>query len=86
MVVAAAPRKFKTRPVLLPVVRAPFRAERRRTSPGPWRAHIEDAMADARQLGNGARVVSENGILLARFENASKYLPKEKDDGLEEAS
>lgn len=61
-------------------VRAPFRAERTGSAPGAWRVHIEEAMADAKLLGTGARVVSENGILLARFENAVKYAPKEPRD------
>jgi hypothetical protein len=91
MAVAAVPRvpkKFKSRPVTLPEVRPPFRAEKKRSAAGltkgPWRAHIEEAMSDARQLGTGARVVSENGVLLARFENATKSLPKsEKLDAFE---
>lgn len=67
----------KAPPTALPEVRSPFRAERKGGEPGAWRQHIEEAMADAKQLGMGARVVSENGVLLARFENAMKYVPKE---------
>lgn len=70
----------KARPTALTDVRAPFRAERKGSEPGAWRAHIEDAMADAKQFGTGARVVSENGVLLARFENAMKYALKERAD------
>lgn len=72
------PVRPKVRPTALTDVRAPFRAERRGSEPGAWRQHIEEAMADAKQLGMGARVVSENGVLLARFENAVKYAPKER--------
>lgn len=69
----------KARPTAtLSDVRAPFRAERTGSAPGAWRTHIEEAMSDAKQLGTGARVVSENGILLARFENAVKFAPKER--------
>jgi hypothetical protein len=70
-------RRFKSQAVVLPLVLAPYRAEKRGSEPGAWRDHVEDAMEDARQLGTGSRVVSQNGILLARFENAGKYLPKE---------
>ena len=37
-----------------------------------WRVNIEDAMDDARAIGVGARVMSENGVLLAIFENVRK--------------
>lgn len=30
-------------------------------------------MADARQMGTGARVVSKDGTVLARFENAARF-------------
>ena len=55
------------------VVTAPYRAEHKtkKTSwVGVWRLAIEDAMQDAREKGVGARVVSSEGVLLAKFDNA----------------
>jgi hypothetical protein len=63
-----------TPPANLFVRRAPFRAEVLRDRiVGEWREHIEEAMADARQMGTGARVVSKDGTVLARFENAARF-------------
>ena len=70
------PTRPKARPTALSDVRPPFRAERAGKDPCAWREHIEEAMADAKQLGTGAKVVSQNGVLLARFENAMKYVAK----------
>ena len=67
-------RSSGTPPANLFVQRAPFRAEVLRTRVvGNWREHIEEAMADARQMGTGARVVSKDGTVLARFENAARF-------------
>jgi hypothetical protein len=59
-------------------VTKPYRAEHGKTIRGPWHEVIDNAIDDARKIGNGARVVSKNGVLLLRFENAIKFLPKEE--------
>jgi hypothetical protein len=48
--------------------------KRRGRQTGPWRQYIEDALSDARAMGVGSSVVSENGVVLARFENAAKFV------------
>jgi hypothetical protein len=78
-----AMRKTKHAPTFLPAVRPPFRAEAPKNRVGEWRKHIEEAMDDARGMGVGARVVSQDGILLARFENAARYVtPQSRDYGM----
>jgi len=78
-----AMRKTKHAPTFLPAVRPPFRAEAPKDRVGEWRKHIEEAMQDARSMGIGARVVSQDGILLARFENAVRFMtPQSRDYGM----
>ena len=65
------PRKSVSPPE---VVLSPFRAEvLKKKVFGEWREHIEQAMDDARKLGNGSRVVAKDGTLLAKFENSVRY-------------
>lgn len=67
-------KKFGISPVDLFLPRAPFRAEApKKKIFGEWRDHIEQAMDDARKIGNGARVISKTGVVLAKFENDSRY-------------
>lgn len=74
MMAAQRPKSRFPRPPLPAVsVKPPFRAVAAGREPGAWREHIEDAMDDARAIGTGARVVSSDGTLLAKFENAARY-------------
>jgi hypothetical protein len=62
----------------MPVTK-PYRAEHwKKKIKGKWQEVIEDAIDDARKLGIGARVVSKNGVLLLRFDNALKFMPKDE--------
>lgn len=68
------PRKNAFAPESLFQPRAPFRAEMpKKKFLGVWRDHIEQALDDARKLGSGARVVSFDGTMMAKFENAARY-------------
>ena len=59
-------------------VTGPYRAEHKKKKFfGTWRKNIEEALRDAKLLGNGAAVVSSEGVLLARFENAVKFAGRE---------
>lgn len=56
-------------------VTGPYRAEhRRKKATGAWRENVEQAFADARLLGSGAEVFSSERVLLAKFENAVKFV------------
>ena len=65
-------------------VSGPYRAEHKKKKIlGAWRKNVEDAFRDAKLLGNGAAVVSSEGVLLARFENAVKFAGREmRADGM----
>lgn len=67
--------KSKKRSGIAPTeVQKPFQAQFPKSRKlGAWRDHIEQAMDDARAMGSGSRVVSKNGIVLARFENSMKH-------------
>jgi hypothetical protein len=69
------PKKFRPPLVQTAKVTGPYRAEHRRKKiAGKWRDAIEDAFKDAKTLGTGASVVSSERILLAKFENAMKFI------------
>lgn len=79
-------RSTKTQTVFLNSVHPPFRAELPRKRIGEWRSNIEEAMQDARAYGSGSRVVSSEGVLLARFDNAVRFAgPIRKSFGEEDA-
>lgn len=64
----------KHSPTFTRAVRPPYRAEiPSKNIYGTWRKNIEEAMGDGRAMGTGARVVSEDGVLLAKFENAARF-------------
>jgi len=74
------PRPKTNRPPLVATLKVtgPYRAEHRKKKTfGMWRENIEDAFRDAKRLGSGAAVVSSERVLLAKFENAAKFLPEE---------
>lgn len=68
------PRSKSSRPPLPPTkVTGPYRAEhKRKKHVGTWRKNVEEAFADAKLLGSGSTVISNEGVLLAKFENAVK--------------
>lgn len=78
------PRSKNPRPPLPPTkVTGPYRAEHKKKKVlGAWRKNVEEALADAKLLGSGSAVVSSEGVLLAKFENAIKLSGREmRDDG-----
>ena len=60
--------KFRLRPYLPMVVNKPYRAVSK-SGFGKWRDDINDAMSDAKGMPMPCRVVSSNGVVLARFES-----------------
>jgi hypothetical protein len=72
-------RTDRTAPTRTTTVLPPYRAEKRDKSgtvieSGVWRDEVCDAMADGRRMGSGTRVMSKNNVVLAKFENAARFI------------